>query len=183
LRDTRISIDVGSIDILLLVDEAGVDLVVRLQILGRVELVGVKGLGVHWRLLVLLGHVGPLGLDIVLGVGALRVLDVVLLRHPVAVGDERADAIEEAVQSVVVSDMVAHWTRHACLPRIVLPVILLCSLAVAELLVPLVPLVDARGEHRHQDDNGHGERDEPRKRHARALDAVCPDGLADLVAP
>jgi hypothetical protein len=79
--------------------------------------------------------------------------------------------------------MVAHGTRRACLPRIMLPVVLLCSFAVAQLLVPLVPFVDARGEHRHDDDDGHGERDETRKRHARALQAVCPHGLADLVAP
>ena len=43
--------------------------------------------------------------------------------------------------------------------------------------------VDARGEHRHQHDNGDGEGDEARKRHARALQAVSPGGLADLVAP
>ena len=61
--------------------------------------VRVEGHGVDGGLLVLLGEDGLLGLDVVLGVRALRVLDKVLLRDPVGVGHNGADAVEEAAQA------------------------------------------------------------------------------------
>ena len=63
----------------------------------------------------------------------------------------------------MVSDTTALCAMDACLPRIVLPVVQLRRLAVPQLLVPPVSLVDARREHRHQHHDGDGERDEARK--------------------
>ena len=99
LGNTGVGVDVGQVDLLLLVEVARLDLVVILEVLGRVELVRVKRYRVHWRLLVFLGHVWPLWLDIVLGIWALRVLDIVLFGHPVAKGDESANAVEEAIKA------------------------------------------------------------------------------------
>ena len=97
LRNTGIGVDVGEIDSLLLIEIALLYLVVLLEVLGRVEFVRVERLHLERWLLVFLGHVRPLWLDVVFWVGALRVLDKVLLRHPVTVGNERANAVEEAI--------------------------------------------------------------------------------------
>ena len=84
LGDTRVRVNVGGADLLGCVEVACLDLVVGLEVGVGVVLVGLEGDGVERGLLVVLGHVRPLGLDVVLRVGRLRVLDIVLLRHPVA---------------------------------------------------------------------------------------------------
>lgn len=99
LGDAGVSVDIGGIDLLILIKVAGLDLVMLLQEGFRGKLVRIEGDRVHRGFLVILGHMRPLGLDVVLGVGALRVLDKVLLRHPVAIGYEVAYTTEETVQS------------------------------------------------------------------------------------
>lgn len=61
--------------------------------------------------------------------------------------------------------------------------VLLPVLTIPSLRVPSVPPVDSGGEHGHEHDDGQEESDDTRDGEARALDAICPGGLAVLVAP
>jgi len=166
LGNARVGVDVGQVDLLLGIEEAGLDLVVGLEPSLRLEGVGVEGHRVHGWLLVVLARVRPLLLDVVLGVGAGRVLDVSLLGNPVVVGDEGADTVPE--------------TGHS---RVVLPVIAVFPLIAAVLHVVLVPPVDAAAEHGRKNGNSDEQGQQARHGETRALHLVDPRGLTAACAP